>query len=65
MTKDLDFKHYLAAGVIAYAFADTADYIGNFSFVYDMVIYCIAYTIITYIINHLNLKGKSKEAAQK
>jgi len=65
MTKDLDFKHYLAAGVIAYAFADTADYIGNFSFVYDMVIYCIAYTLITYVISSINLKSKGKEAAQR
>lgn len=60
MANILEFKHYLIAGVISYTFIDLTDCIGHFSFLNDMIIYSIAYTIISFTMHKIITKKKLK-----
>lgn len=58
MNNILEFKHYLIAGVITYTLTDLANCIKDFSFQYEMIIYCIIYTIITFLICKIKTSNK-------
>jgi len=58
MAEILEFKHYLIAGVITYTLTSLANTIFNFSFVSEMITYCIVYTVISFMIYKIKTSNK-------